>query len=124
MESVTTKPTFEVWSESIQCENIEVNRYTNRAVYKLPFGSLELIENEYIPYSVFKKSEFYTWLSGLTIANESGEIKELLKKYKGILIPEFYGEGFQTQFETLEGAYNFAKDNYDNIVKNFWQNNN
>jgi hypothetical protein len=111
--------TFENWINSIECTNIPVNRCTNRAVYKLPIIGLELIENEYIPYNVFLKPKFYTWLGGLIIEN-SVDNTELLKKYNGILVEEFYSENlYFCQFDTLENAYSFVKNEYQKIVDTF-----
>lgn len=110
-------PTFETWVNSVVIENIEVNRNTNRAVYALPIVGLSLIENEHLPY--WGDSSFWVWLNGLNL-EDTEENRNLLKKYNGILREEFYSEDmYFCQFDSLENAYQFLVDNYENIINSF-----
>lgn len=72
-----------------------------------------------MPFNIFKQAEFHTWLNGLSLPKDI-ETENLLARYGGTLIEEFYTEGmYFGQFATLEDAYNFAKDNYFDIVEKF-----
>jgi hypothetical protein len=108
---------FKEW-EKIECiENIQVSRLSNRSVYRTPNG-VEIYEDTYVPYSVFKSIRI-TQRVILTISENE---KELVEKYGGSLTDVWYGTEDQRWalfIDDLESAFNFAMEQKECILRKF-----
>lgn len=107
------------WVESVECVNVQANRYVNYATYPLPIKGLSLVEREHSPFNVFLSTTRKVFIEGLVMDYTDDNVR-LLANHFGLLMPDVYSEDkYFCQFDDLESAYFFLLNEYDNIIKSF-----
>lgn len=113
------KVSFIQWINATTCKNYPIGRYGNQSIYELPIPGLHLMETEYVPFNPFKPITTHVILGGLFL-DDKPEIVALLAKYNGFLSEAIYSNDKMIgKFDTLENAFEFVNNHYDEIYEAF-----